>query len=402
MIFAILDPYFGEVNGSQKVTLNLLKSLKENGENPLSLICDSDSTYSDEIKSLTQNYFFKAPLASWVKNNVCSGKFDSLHPILKVMKFLSGAAAVFLINLQSLYFCLKNNVQVAYLVDPRAIVLCGLFLRIFGVKVIWHLHGELHFDRRIKKSLLGLCHVVIVPSDAIRNSLPYTDKCHVVYNGFDFFPLRKQRSVGPLADGFDNNKVVRLVFVGSIVPHKGLHNLLDALCGISTLYIDLHVVGGFGNDDLYKVLIYDKVDSLPENICVKFHGRIENPYSIINDSDFLVFPSVIFQSLRLGNETINIRSSEALPTVIIEALAYGVPVVATSVPGVSEIMENKVQGVIIEDSSPELLKNAILAIVSESDKKILDVDSEHVRLRFSREKMCSRFLEILNEALRAS
>ena len=50
---------------------------------------------------------------------------------------------------------------------------------------------------------------------------------------------------------------------------------------------------------------------------------------------------------------------EGMPHALIEALAEGVPVVATKIPAVLEILTDKVNGVLVEVDDPEDLKNKI-------------------------------------------
>jgi glycosyltransferase involved in cell wall biosynthesis len=51
---------------------------------------------------------------------------------------------------------------------------------------------------------------------------------------------------------------------------------------------------------------------------------------------------------------------EGLPTVIIEAMAAGVPVVATDIPGTTELVENKINGLLAAKGDPQALARAII------------------------------------------
>ena len=60
---------------------------------------------------------------------------------------------------------------------------------------------------------------------------------------------------------------------------------------------------------------------------------------------------------------INLSSSEGIPLAIMEAIAYGIPVVATDVGGVSEIIDNKNGLLISTDAQPEDIKKELEAFI---------------------------------------
>ncbi|NMR78060.1 glycosyltransferase, partial [Vibrio alginolyticus] len=127
--------------------------------------------------------------------------------------------------------------------------------------------------------------------------------------------------------------------------------ILDALCKLENneIPIKLNVVGDYlgSYSSDYREYIGNQVNNLPENIVVQFHGWVTDTSYYYNISDVFLFSSVLDGTMSLGNECIRLRSSEALPTVLIESLAYGVPAIATNAPGVSEIITDVTEGVII-------------------------------------------------------
>lgn len=58
---------------------------------------------------------------------------------------------------------------------------------------------------------------------------------------------------------------------------------------------------------------------------------------------------------------------EGLPVALMEALAAGLPVVATDVAGVREVVRNGAEGALVPSGQPELLANALLAVVSDPE-----------------------------------
>jgi glycosyltransferase involved in cell wall biosynthesis len=84
---------------------------------------------------------------------------------------------------------------------------------------------------------------------------------------------------------------------------------------------------------------------------VSFTGTVPDPLGLVLDSDVFVFPSV---------------AAEGLPMALLEALALGRPVVATSVGGIPEIIEDGRTGLIVPPRNATALADAIVRILSDA------------------------------------
>jgi glycosyltransferase involved in cell wall biosynthesis len=139
-----------------------------------------------------------------------------------------------------------------------------------------------------------------------------------------------------------SNKVKRLLFIGSLEQrYKGLHVLLDALA----LYkaeggcFTLEIIGD-GRERINYVE-YAKKLGLFGN--VSFIGSISTMRSIgdyFSNSELFVLPSL----------------TEGLPRVVIEAMACGVPCIATKVGGIPELLP---ESCLVEPGNAEQLANKI-------------------------------------------
>src|SRR4030095_3331341 len=76
---------------------------------------------------------------------------------------------------------------------------------------------------------------------------------------------------------------------------------------------------------------------------------------------------------------------DALPTVIIEALAAEKPIVASDIGGVPEIIENKVNGLLVQPGDLSSLSTACLSLIknSEQTRQIILAGSNIVQQKFS-------------------
>ena len=153
----------------------------------------------------------------------------------------------------------------------------------------------------------------------------------VIRNAVDqsiFFPGRTRRN----RDG-----AARLGTVGRLIPEKGLDVLLSALPEIlATQPVVLTVVG----DGPERTALEHKAHGLP----VEFVGYMESPSDIasfLRSIDVFVMPS----------------RWEGLPNALLEALACGVPVVATDVSGMAEAAEGR--ALLIPPDQPAALAEAV-------------------------------------------
>ena len=131
--------------------------------------------------------------------------------------------------------------------------------------------------------------------------------------------------------GYQKEEEVRLIFAGKICEKKGIFCLLHALDKVkSDRKISLSIAGGYSDEEEYK-----KVVTLAKEVKTKveFLGKLTQTELAekFNRADIFVLPSFY----------------EGLPLVIVEALACGLKVVATDLPGVrpwvdANIKDNKI------------------------------------------------------------
>ncbi|MCP4956120.1 glycosyltransferase family 4 protein [Photobacterium aquimaris] len=370
----IFEFFTGNIAGAQKVTLNIIPMLKKKYDVVIFQRLNN-TLYSDTVKEFGDTK--KIPCESLFTKVFGTGRFEGTKKTL--MDKLYFILNVLFFNVFSLFHVIKEKPDYTYTYDPRGFVLSCLLLKLTKTKVIWHLHSKLSCSDKISKIMMSFVDEIIVPSQNIKDSLPQDDKVKVIYNGFD---LKREIAKNPVDDELN------LSFVGSLVAHKGLHNILLALKDINHSNVKLHVYGSYAHSN--PLLNYEDYISsiISENALqdkVIFHGWCSNVIPEIMKSDLLIFPSVINQTLSFKGETMNVNSSEALPTIVIEALSVETPVVAVNTPGISEIVVEKSDGIIIDESEPVLIANAVNEIIS--NQECYHPDSKLIINKFSLEEM---------------
>jgi len=141
----------------------------------------------------------------------------------------------------------------------------------------------------------------------------------VVYNGL--FSQKELEALKNTWQGPENPREKRLLFVGRLTKIKGFHVVLEALKGLDAYPWALDVLGeGPRGEDFLR-----KTEEEGWSDRVFFHGYRENPGEWMEKSSCLVFPSL----------------QEGMGRVFLEALARGVPVFASRIPALEELVSSE-------------------------------------------------------------
>lgn len=142
----------------------------------------------------------------------------------------------------------------------------------------------------------------------------------------------------------NENKVIDILSVGRLVNDKNYSSALKALSELKKNKPDIsfkyHIIGdGYLRSDLEDLVIDLKLKS-----CVVFYGYKSSSFvkEIMSKVHFLLLPSI----------------NEALPTVVLEAQSFGLPVLATNVGSVKDLV-NPDTGVLVEPNSDDLYQGLI-------------------------------------------
>jgi glycosyltransferase involved in cell wall biosynthesis len=144
------------------------------------------------------------------------------------------------------------------------------------------------------------------------------------------------------------NGRLRFSFIGSIMPHKGVDVLVDAFSRVSGRDAELRVYGDPG----YAPDYYANVVGRARNGSVRFMGKFDNDdvYRILQETDALVVPSVW---------------CENSPLTMHEAVLAGVPVIASNIGGMAELVRRTGNGLLFEVASVDDLHAKIDSLIAE-------------------------------------
>jgi D-inositol-3-phosphate glycosyltransferase len=179
------------------------------------------------------------------------------------------------------------------------------------------------------------------------------ERIDVVPCGVDLDLFRpKPRDASRKRIGAEANGTL-LLYVGRFAPEKGLARLIQALARLApSRELRLIVVGGDGPGDPARQRVAELSRACGVADRVEFRGRVEQaelPW-YYSAADLLCLPS----------------SYESFGMTALEALACGVPVAATRVGAMEELLQLPQNGRLAQDFSPEAMARAIAGIVQTS------------------------------------
>lgn len=237
----------------------------------------------------------------------------------------------------------------------------------------------------IKYTLTNVEETIAV-SNALKKEVAKMDvavnKVTVIPNGVNlnlFKPMPKRDARKEL--GLDNHYNI-ILFVGNLEKVKGLEYLLRAFKEIcNSNVIDNTILVLIGTGSLYN-LINKMIDDYGIQDCVMLKNHIphEGIPLWINASDVLCLASL----------------SEGRPNVLYEAIACGIPVVATNVGGISEIIASKELGELTPSKSANDLKDALIRVLMK------EWDSQSIRnyaLPHSMAKYSKKVVDVYHKCL---
>lgn len=240
-----------------------------------------------------------------------------------------------------------NLIHAHYLSPPGLI---GLMTSMFtGVPFCLTLHGSdvfllssNRFLRPIFKLIITHAIGVFVVSEAVREKVlemgipNIENKIKITWNGVDTDKFNPQNTGNLRKELRIKDEVPLILFVGNLVPQKGVKHLLRAK---KLMEEDCKVVivgGGPLLQDLKGMAEYEGLED------IIFTGPRSDIDKLIPDADIMVLPSI----------------SESFGIALLEGMASGKAVVASKVGGIPELV-NEEEGILVEPGDPVALADAL-------------------------------------------
>ena len=214
------------------------------------------------------------------------------------------------------------------------------------------------YDRFVGRFSLGTAETIIAvsktqASDLLRRGvIPRydEDKIKIIPNGIDFNDITPAASRSLFRQRYSIDENDKLVLaVGRLIKRKGFSRLIEIAQFLLQKEKSLKIAI-VGPDGGYQAKLQEMTRSFGLDNSILFTGAVPDSTLMhaYTDADLVVVPS----------------EYEGLPTTLLEALAYGKPVVATNVGGNCEVIENYRDGILVNPDNEEL-SNGILSVLSD-------------------------------------
>ena len=323
-----------DVGGAERLVRVLSQRLKKDGMENCVCCFDKIEKYQDEFEKSG------VPLRL-IKRRQCFFDWKIISPLLKYIK--------------------EENIRLIHAHDLSSLTYAVVAGKLCGTKVIMTEHSRhyvnVSWKRRMEKWLFVMAADCLVQvsqdlkaASVNRERIP-ANKIKVIENGVDIDTFKNARPLllRKIYNIDDSNYLI--LSVGRLETIKGHKYLIQAIAEppLKALPVHLILVG----DGSQKTELLKMAEQLGVSDRISFLGSRQDVPELMASCDIFVIPS----------------ESEGLPFVLLEAMAAGLPVVATAVGGVPFIIGENERGLLVPPCQPKALSAAIIKILC--NKKLL-------------------------------
>jgi len=273
--------------------------------------------------------------------------------------------------------------------------------RLAGAKVMCHYHGTLHarfpsgetrIGRAVGRLLMSAAHRVIVLSPTYQREMGKAwkrDDLVWVSNVADVALFRNMPANTPAPWLAPGDRAV--LFVGRLSAPKGIYDLFDAIPRVIKRHPEARfVLVGVAEREAMEPVVRAEAERRGIGARVTFLGPLEgrDKAAAFVTSKMIVVPSW----------------TEAFPLVIPEAMAAGLPVIATAVGAIPDFVKDGEDGFLVVPRKPAELADGICRLLDDESlrRRISERLRERAPREFAIEIGCGKVLDAAKDALRSS
>ncbi|MBE0426207.1 MAG: glycosyltransferase [Nitrospirae bacterium] len=284
---------------------------------------------------------------------------------LRGISFLGINGILWQYSLSNLVKQLKNNIDIiiGHNVLPDGIAAARLAKMINVPCFLWCIGSDINdfaqynfFNNYLTRKCLEESQYVLTTSKDLENKIKIFNnkpiQVRTFYRGIDISNFQNIPPRVSLLKGLQlNPDKIYILFIGRLIYDKGIYELAEAFNIIAKRYPDIDLI-----------LIGEEIEK--EKLIAKFRD-----YGILNRVIFkgIIQYSEVAKYMKVSNLLVLPTWAEGLPNVVMEAMAVGLPVVATDVGGIPEVLENEVTGLSVPAKNVEKLIEAIIRMIEDRD-----------------------------------
>ncbi|RDU37125.1 hypothetical protein DRW41_10605 [Neobacillus piezotolerans] len=229
----------------------------------------------------------------------------------------------------------------------------------FGRKINWFCYK---FMKVIPVSISP-----IIKNSIIQEYRLSDNQVPMIYNGINLEECIEKNEYG------ENNRLIKILHIGRFSEQKNHIGLINSFKLVHEKAPNT-VLKLIGTGELEK-RIRVRVKELNLESSVEFLGSISNVYPYLNEADIFVLPSLW----------------EGMPISLIEAMGTGVPIVATAVGGIPDMIEDNKTGLLVGINDGKISEALLKLIYDITLQEKLGIAAKVASSRFSSKKMAIKY-----------
>jgi glycosyltransferase involved in cell wall biosynthesis len=331
-------------------------------------------------------------IITWIDEDAFKTEYNSINRVSLLSKDQYFGLKSIPKSILPLRRCIKSlNPDIIHIHSPNMATLLSLTLiQIPAVHVI-HGYGKISKNMKEFKNIIINFFDVFTSSFIIKNFVVVSKAMKIHAEKYYYF---KKFNFSIIENGIDinkfdyksktiNNNNINIIMIGTICENKGQYHALKILeiLSNSNYLFNLTLVGDGPDADKLKNLISNS------KICnlIKIISKADNINELLHDSDILWILS----------------KSEAMPLVVLEAMACGVVVVGYDVRGVNDAVINNKTGILSDYKNYNKISDSTIFIVNNKIKKnnLSKMARKHIETNFSLNSMVIKYEEVSKKIL---
>lgn len=305
------------------------------------------NSFIAQSKIISKNFNIKIIKASY-KQKIENGRVISIKKIGIVIK-LHLKLFHLLLNFKPkfVYFQL-SPLGVAFLRDCTFILL----IKVFRIHIVYHLHGKgikAAAERNVLKrllykwafkncSLICLSQSLACDIDIVYKGIPY-----IINNGVPIAQVQVH-GIKPF------NKKLNVLFFSNLILSKGIIVFLNGISLLSDKYKNTITVLIIGQEaEMTEALLIREIKERNLEKCVQYLGPKygQEKEALLNGIDILIYPTL----------------NDAFPLVILEAMQFGICVIASKEGAITEIIDDGITGILVDKNRADQIRDAIERLI---------------------------------------
>jgi colanic acid/amylovoran biosynthesis glycosyltransferase len=288
--------------------------------------------------------------------------WDLLRANWGSFNFFTGVIGIFPKTVLFAYQMRADHVQHVHAHFASHPAAAGLIIhRLVGIPYSFTAHGsDLHRDRHMLREKVAEAAFVAAISEYNKEIIiseckgNYREKVNVVHCGVDTEVFRARAHETPYEKG---ENPFMILCVGTLHEVKGQAYLIEACRKLQEreYNFECHFVG----DGTDKESLVELVEQAGLSDKVRFHGRLtrDEIARLLLDADVLTAPSVPTSDGR----------REGIPVVLMEAMGSGVPVIASNLSGIPELVNDQLTGLLVPPRDATSLADALESYIKDPE-----------------------------------